>query len=265
MNKHETGQVAESAAEIYENFFVPALFADWPPQILKVADVQSGHSVLDVACGTGILAREAQRVVGDSGVVTGVDINEEMLAVARSASNQINWQNSAAESLPFEDDSFDRVVSQFGLMFFNDRVQSVREMLRVLRPGGKLCVAVWASLGDTPGYAAVSEMLAELFGPKVAQSIQFPYSLGDTNTLKTLFAEAGAPNVTVQTVMGKARFDSIDSWVYTDIKGWTLADVIDGEGYEKLKREASKRLSQFVQQDGSVEFDAPAHIVTHVD
>ena len=96
----------------------------------------------------------------------------------------------------------------------------------------------------------------------MARSIEAPYSLGHINTLKSLFTDAGANEATVQTLAGKARFASVESWIDTDIKGWTLADVIDDEGYERLKREAPKKLAQFVLPDGSVEFDAPAHIVT---
>ncbi len=262
MNEHETGQVAVSAAEIYEQFFVPALFVDWPARVLSAADVQVGQRVLDVACGTGVLAREARRVVGTDGAVVGVDINDGMLAVARATSADVVWENASAESLPFEDASFDRVVSQFGLMFFAGKVKAISEMLRVARPGGKIGIAVWASLAATPGYAAVAAMLDDLFGPDVAKSIEAPYSLGDTGPLKSLFAEAGAGDVAVQTVRGRARFSSVDAWIYTDIKGWTLADVINDEEYERLKQIAPERLASFVLPDGSVEFDAPAHIVT---
>ncbi len=264
MGEHETGQVAVSAAEIYEAFFVPALFIDWPNQVLTAADVGASHHVLDIACGTGILARHAEAVVGSNGSVTGVDINEGMLAVARNQNPNITWELGAAESLPFDPNTFDRVVSQFGLMFFIDPAQAISEMYRVIRPGGKIGVAVWASLEDTPGYAAIANLLKELFGPEVARSIEAPYSLGDTQRLRNLFYDAGVGvnDVAIETVPGKARFDSIESWIYTDIKGWTLADVINDEDYERLRREAPKKLSQFVLADGSVEFDAPAHIVT---
>lgn len=80
-------------------------------------------------------------------------------------------------SAPFDSGSFDRVLSQFGLMFFQDRVKSVSEMARVLKPGSEACVAVWASLSDTPGYAVVAKMLLDLFGPKVARSIEAPQRL----------------------------------------------------------------------------------------
>jgi ubiquinone/menaquinone biosynthesis C-methylase UbiE len=263
MNEHEMGQVATDAAEIYEAFFVPALFADWPGRVLRAANVQAGDAVLDVACGTGVLAREAANLVGSSGSVVGVDINEGMLAVARQRMPEVSWKIGPAESLPFEAKSFDRVVSQFGLMFFADQAKAIAEMGRVVRPGGAIAVAVWDSLEATPGYAAVAGILDEMFGPEAAKSIQAPYSLGDRQQLRSLFAEAGMDEITIQTVPGKARFSSIEAWIYTDIRGWTLADMIDDEGYEALRQYAPQKLSQFVLPDGSVAFDAPAHIVTH--
>ena len=261
MNEHVTGQVVATAAEIYEQFFVPALFADWPPHVLQAANVQAGDAVLDVACGTGVLAREAARVVGSSGVVVGVDINEGMLAVAQQKAPAITWKSGPAEALPFADGAFDRVVSQFGLMFFADQVQAIREMARVLRAGGTMAVAVWDSLENTPGYAVMAEVLGDLFGAEAAQSIQSPYSLGDQQKLAELFTQAGIVDVAVQTITGQARFDSIESWIYTDIKGWTLANLIDDAGYERLRQAAPQMLGRFVQPDGSVAFDAPAHIV----
>lgn len=131
MTEHQTGQVAASAAEVYEQFLVPALFAEWPPHVLAAAGVQAGDRVLEVACGTGILARAAENIVGPSGTVVGVDINEGMLAVARTKSSTIDWKAGAAEALPFEAASFDRVVSQFGLMFFQDPRKALAEMRRV--------------------------------------------------------------------------------------------------------------------------------------
>jgi len=109
---------------------------------------------------------------------------------------------------------------------------------------------------------AAAEILTDLFGIDVAESIRAPYSLGDAGELERLFTESGAHGVTVRTIVGTARFESVEAWIYTDIKGWTLADVIDEQGYERLRREAPRRLSRFVLEDGSVAFDAPAHIAT---
>ena len=235
---------------------------DWPARILAAADVRDGDRVLDVACGTGILARLADPLVGMKGSVVGVDINESMLNVARSKSNKIKWQKAPAEALPFPPLSFDRALCQFGLMFFEDPGQALSEMYRVTRPGGCISFAVWASLGEAPGYAVVAELLQELFGAEAAESVKAAFAWGDECRLKTLMDEAGIEAYTIQTIEGHARFDSIAAWMQTEIKGWTLADMIDEAGFARLAEAAQLRLAPFTFPDGSVEFDMPARIVS---
>ncbi len=256
------GQVPKSAAEIYEEFFLPALFQEWGPRVADAAKIEPGHQVLDVACGTGALLRVCAERVRPGGQATGLDRNEGMLEVAKRKLPEASWKFGMAEDLPFGDASFDRVVSQFGLMFFEDRTAALNEMWRVLRPGGRLAVAVWGSLEDTPGYAAMADLLQRLFGAEIARELEAPYVLGQRGELKDLFEGSGIPEVTVETLEGTARFSSIEAWVYTDIKGWTLADSIDDAQYDQLLAEAKTHLKPFVTADSSVRFPAPAHIVT---
>lgn len=261
MTAADKGQVSRSAADIYDEFFVPALFAEWPPRVCDAAMIKSGDHVLDVACGTGILAREAARRAGPDGQVTGVDINDGMLTAARKHSTEIDWQAAPAEALPFEDGTFDAAVSQFGLMFFEDRVKALQEMMRVLREDGRLSVAVWASLDDTPGYSAMVGLIGRLFGAAVADALRAPYVLGDTADLHALLAQAGLDGAKVETLPGTARFPSIEAWVHTDVRGWTLADLIDDDQYQTLLAAAQSDLHGFVGTDGTVSFDSPAHII----
>ncbi len=258
----ETGQVIASAAQVYEQFFVPALFGQWTGPVLDAAAVAPGQRVLDVACGTGVLARDAVARVGDAGAVVGLDRNQGMLDVAQGLSDQVDWRLGQAEAMPFADAAFDAVVSQFGLMFFEDRAAALREMVRVLRPGGTLAVAVWASLDVTPGYAEMVNILQRLFGDTAADALRAPYVLGDPAALQSLFADAGIADARVATHDGVATFPSIASWVHTDVKGWTLADMIDDAQYAELKAAAATDLKPFVQPDGSVRFAHPALIVT---
>lgn len=262
MSASETGQVIGSAAEVYEDFFVPALFQQWADRVVDAAGIQPGQRVLDVACGTGVLARAVADRVGPTGAVVGVDLNDGMLAVARQKAPGIEWKQGRAEALPLESDGFDAVVCQFGLMFFDDRRAALREMVRVLRPSGRLAVAVWDSLDRTPGYAAMTALLQRLFGDDVADALRAPYALGDPRLLQSLCAEAGIPRARVTTEDGTARFPSIRSWVYTDIKGWTLADVLEDAQLDLLLREAERELNRFVTADGAVQFSSPAHIIT---
>lgn len=167
-----------------------------------------------------------------------------------------------AEAIPFEDATFDAVVSEFGLMFFQEKALAVREMMRVLKPGGNLAIAVWDSLENVTGYAGVTRLLSRLFGDSAAESLRAPYSLGDIQELASLFSDADAPGVNIQTVEGMARFPSIRYWMEADIRGWTLADVLDDEQFELLVSEAERELSPFVTAEGRVSFNSPAHIVT---
>lgn len=260
----EHGQINTRAAEVYEEFFLPALFQEWPPRVAEAARIGAGQRVLDVACGTGVLARAVAPRVVPNGSVTGLDINPGMLAVARRVAPTIDWREGRAEALPFENDRFDAVVSQFGLMFFEDRGAAIKEMMRVLKPGGRLAVAVWDVLESSPGYAAMVKLLQEQFGAKVADALRAPFALGDTKMLRALFDDAGVANAEIATHNGTARFASLESWIYTDIKGWTLADAIDDSQYRKLIEAARGALGTFVGTDGQVCFHIPAHIVVTV-
>ncbi len=261
MQDTERGQVTQTAAQIYDEFFVPALFQEWTPHIVDRAQIKAGQTVLDVACGTGILARKVAKCVGANGTVIGLDVNNGMLDVARQTAPQISWRQGVAEDLPFDDNYFDAVVSQFGLMFFENRQKAISEMLRVLRSNQRLVIAVWGELEETAGYSAMVQLLLRLFGEEEANGLRAPYNLGNLQTLQILF-DGFDVDYEIETLVGKAKFPSIADWMFTDIKGWVLADAIDDEQYQTLLIEAETELQSFVLEDGRVEFDAPAHIIT---
>lgn len=258
----ERGQVGHSAAEVYERFFVPALFGEWVERVADRAAIGRGDRVLDVACGTGVLARHVAGRVQPDGRVVGLDPNQGMLAVAARVAPDVEWRSGVAESIPFDDAAFDAVLSQFGLMFFDDPAGSLREMLRVLRPGGRLAVAVWAALESTPGYREMVALLREEFGDAPADALTAPFMLGDLDRLRRLFAEAGFEGAEIETLQGEARFASLEEWVHTDIHGWTLAGMLDDGEYARLRQTADRRLARFVGAEGRVRFPAPAHVVT---
>ena len=266
-NESEPGVVeseAIAAAEAYEALHVPALFAEWCGPVLDAADVTDGSSVLDVACGTGVLARTASGRTGVQGSVVGLDVSPGMLAVAERLGPAIQWRQGAAENLPFEDDTFDAVVSQFGLMFFEDRSRAIAEMIRVLAPGGRLAVAVWDALDRQPAYSLEVDLLQRIGGDAAADALRAPFVLGDPDELASLFRDAGAPPVEVRTRVGEAHFPSIRVMVEADLRGWlpVMGVFLSEERIGRILQEAEEVLGEFVQSDGSVAFDSLAHIVS---
>jgi SAM-dependent methyltransferase len=257
-------QAQIDAATAYEELFVPALFQEWASRVTAAARLQPGQRVLDVACGTGVLAREAVARVGAAGTVVGLDANPGMLTVAKQRAPGVEWREGMAEALPYPDQSFDAVVSQFGLMFFTDRQQALREMLRVLVPGGRLAVAVWDSLENTPAYADEVALLERIAGKPAADALRAPYMLGDRKELTALFTKAGVASVDIATHTGTAKFPSIRSIVEADLRGWlpVMGVTLSEEQISRILTEAEVALRAYLTAEGSVEFASPAHIIT---
>jgi SAM-dependent methyltransferase len=260
---HRANNATQSPAEIYHERFVPALFAPWANVVADAARIAEGERVLDVACGTGVLACAAAHRVGPGGGVVGLDASEEMLAVARRNGPAVAWRCGRAEALPFADRSFDAVVSQFGLMFFTDPPGALREMLRVTRPGGRLAVAVCDALERSPGYAAFGLLLRRLFGDRVADAFGAPFALGDPQRLLSLCRDADIAGAQVTRHTGSVRFASIASLVSTERACvWTLGGMLDDAQFERLLAESEAALAPFTTASGAIAFEMPALLIT---
>jgi SAM-dependent methyltransferase len=262
MAEHESWQVSGDAAEVYEKCFVPAIFGRWAPQIVDAARVASVDRVLDVGCGTGVLARAAADQVADESQVTGLDLNEGMLAVARRLRPQIDWRQGDATRLPLPVASYDVVLSQFSLMYFPDRHAAIREMLRVLRPGGRLAVAVWGPYERATGYVILSEIAKRGCGQAAADVLTAPFVLGDEDALRGLLVEAGVDEPTIELRDGTIAFPSIEVFVETEVKGSPLEALLDEERYQGLMREAQEKLLQFCIDGDEVVMPMDAFVIT---
>ena len=259
MPESENIQLSTDAAVIYEQCFIPAIFDQWPPQLADAAHMGPGDRVLDVGCGTGVLARESADRVGPRGHVTGIDVNQSMLAVARRMRPEIDWRQGDVAELPFDDASFDVVASQFMLMFIPDQIAALKEMWRVLAPGGRLCVAVFS---DSSAYATLSDIARRRISDDVAEALIVGMSLGDEAGLLELFRSAGIADARLETREGWARFASIDEFVRIEIKGWVLADSLDDAAYDALLEDAREELRGFRDGDGEIAMPMNAHIVS---
>jgi SAM-dependent methyltransferase len=181
-----------NAAENYERYFVPAIGAPLAADLVEVAALGAGERVLDLACGTGIVARLAAERVGPTGSVAGLDVNPGMLAVARSVADPgaaIEWHRSDAQATPFPDDAFDAALCQLGLQFFADRSAALREVRRVLAPGGRLVANV---PGPTPRiFGVLEQALRDHVTPEAASFVSTVFSLYDPDELTGLLVDAG--------------------------------------------------------------------------
>lgn len=253
------------AAVAYENIFVPALFKHWPAHVIDAAGVAPGDRTLDIACGTGVLTRELPAVVGEAPLPVGLDISPGMLEVAHRLNPDIQWRQGDANDLPFERGSFERVLCQYGLMFFPDRTKALAEMARVLADGGRLAVAVWGSLEDNPGYSEKVHILDRVAGRSAGDALRAPFCLGDRSELRKLAEQAGLKDVDVRTVAGEAQFLSMHAFVEADVRGWLpVMDVhLSEEVIRSVHRECARHLEQYENNsDGRVVLPASAHIVT---
>ena len=154
--------------------------------------------MLDVGCGTGVLARAAADRVAAEGQVTGLDLNDGMLAVARRLRPKIDWRQGDATKLPFADESYDVVMSQFSLMYFPDRIAALNEMWRVLRTGSQLAIAVWGPFERATAYVLLTEITKRRWGDAVTEVLTAPFVLGDQEKVIYLFKAAGIDEVAVE-------------------------------------------------------------------
>lgn len=230
-----------SAPENYEKYFVPIIGAPLAADLVAVAAPRHGERVLDVACGTGAVARLAAERVGTAGTVAGVDINPGMLAVARAAAPTavvIDWQEASAERLPFPDESFDVALCSLGLQFFRERTAALREMRRVLVPGGRV---VFNVPGPAPGvFTVMEEALARHADAAAAAFVRLVFSLHDTGEIERLLDEASFRGVAVTRSSRALRLSAPSDFLWQYMHSTPLAAAaakLDDEHRAALQRE----------------------------
>lgn len=220
----QASPAALRAAEMYQQALVPSMFAPWARVLLDRAGLRAGERVLDVACGTGAVARQAAERVGRGGRVTALDLNPAMLAVGRAVPGDggagISWHQGSAQDLPFPDGMFDVVCCQQGLQFFPDPALALREMRRVLALGGRAALLVSGAIEHNPLYHRLNEAARRHLG---VPAYAAPFALGDAGRLRDLLTGAGLTRVEVWPETLQVRFPSAERFVERSLLGAAAA------------------------------------------
>lgn len=203
------GSQASNPAQAYEDHFVPAMFQPWAEVLLQQAAPGSGERVLDLACGTGIVARGAAALIGEAGQVVALDMNPAMLAVARGlpapAGAKVDWREGNALDLLLPTGSFDLVLCQHGLPFMPDKGAALGEIRRVLAPEGRALVMVLQALERHPVFEALMTAVARHLELPLS-AIAIPFALADAAALREPFETAGFAKVDIVPASITARF-----------------------------------------------------------
>lgn len=252
-------QLERSGPDAYEEYLVPAMFSPWADRLLDAVAPNPGERVLDVACGTGIVARRAAVRVGEAGSVVGVDANEGMLDVAREATTEsrprIEWRRADAEDLPADDGAFDLVCCQQALQFVSDPVAMLRESRRVLDADGRLGVSVWRPLEYNPGYVVLAGALERHVGEDAAAVMRSPFPEWGAEDVRGWAREAGFDQSTVTIQVGSMRYPSVEAFVRREAASSPLSEplgALDSALWSELVRDVADGLDEYTDDEGVV-------------
>lgn len=263
-------QLTGDSAELYERYLVPAVTLPWAIDLVDRVGVAPGDRVLDVACGTGVVARVAAARAGRDGRVAALDVNPGMLAVARSLAPargaRIEWFEGSVLALPFDDGGFAVVLCQLGLQFFPDQLAALHELRRVLTPGGRVGASVFTGIERNPAAHALSHALDRDLGEYASRAKRHEHSLAQVDELRALFADSGFAEVGVETVERSFRFASAEQWVRIQFAATPLAALLtDREPSERerliaaVSADVRTRLADRVDERG-FSFPQEVHI-----
>ena len=246
------------AAEAYEQYLVPTLNARLAEDAVRTAGLKAGECVLDVACGTGIVARIAAQKLSPGGSVAGLDSDPAMLAVAaslvRSSDDGVryDWHCASAQKMPFGDAGFDAVICVQGLQYFPDCAAALAEIRRVMRRGGRFVAVVWSALEECKGQLALSRALRRR--DIDAGSITKAYSMGDPDRMRRVLGASGFRNVETHTGTTASRFPSarhfVDAMAMGSLSSRAAIGKVREEERATFYEEVDRELTQYKDREG---------------
>ncbi|MDN5001278.1 methyltransferase domain-containing protein [Bradyrhizobium sp. GCM10027634] len=267
MSAHEHWQMDASAPELYERYLVPAITSVWASDLLDRILPSGSESMLDIACGTGVVARLA-KLRGHTGRLVGIDLNTAMLAVAREKSSAVEWIEGSALDLPFDANSFDVVLCQLGLQFFPDRPLALKEMVRVLKPGGRAGMSVYSAIEKTPAAHAFVQALDNWLGKSASLTKRSEHLSCDQQEVGVWAKQAGFDVVDVVAVTKQITFPSILDYVRFQLTATPMAALLKDKGEPERERmiasiadDAASRLDHSMLAGGKLTFPQESFVI----
>lgn len=258
----ETALRTAGFAEMYERTVVPAIFAPWATEIVERArPIGPADRILDLGCGTGIVARTLRDRLGGGAKITGVDASAEMVAMARKLVPDLEWHEANAMELPFADASFELVVSQQMLQFVPDPLVALREIHRVLVPGGRLIAATWRARHELP----LHETLGQIAERHLGRANEKRFLLGDDARLRTMLADAGFDDLRIDVVTRTDRLQHFDYRMSALAANFDLSALSEAEREARLsaiETESREAAKQFLGAEGVLEAPSRANLIT---
>jgi SAM-dependent methyltransferase len=259
---------AGSIPEVYERYLVPLIFQSYADDLAARAASVGPSAVLEVAAGTGVVTRALSSQLPGSVAITATDLNQPMVDFAASFGTRrpVPWRQADALDLPFEDESFDAVVCQFGAMFFPDRHRAYAEMYRVLRPGGSALINVWGSLEHNEFAEAVHDAVATVFPDDPPRFLgRVPYGYHDQDRIRTDLGGAGfSSSSSIDCLDARSRAGSCTMPAIGFCQGTPLRNELEARDASRLAEATTVAATAVGERFGQADIDGKvrAYVIT---
>jgi len=257
-----------SIPKLYEAHLVPLIFEPYAADVANRLASRSPARVLEIAAGTGVVTRHLASVLPERVSIIATDLNQPMLDMASAIGTRrpVEWRQADAMHLPFQDDTFDAVLCQFGVMFFPEKAKAFSEARRVLRSGGLFIFSVWDRIDENEFADTVTTALESLFPVDPPRFMaRIPHGYHDRPTIERDLANGGfmtVPQITTVAARSRAKSPQVPAIAYC--QGTPLRNEIEAHDASRLG-EATDIAAEAVARrfgPGPVDGKIQAHIVT---
>ncbi len=258
---------AGSIPKVYDTLMVPLIFEAYAADMAERVAASSPDSVLEVAAGSGVVARALAPRLGAAARYVVTDLNRPMLDYAASrqgADARITWRQADALHLPFEEAAFDVVCCQFGAMFFPDRVAGYAEARRVLRAGGRFVFSVWDRIEENAFADDVTRAVASVFPHDPPRFLaRTPHGYHDVDQIRDELGRAGFADIGVTTLAAVSRAPSARHAARAYCEGTPLRNEIEARDAALLGLATDRAAAAIASRhgDGPVAGKIQAHVI----